>query len=93
MCQMSAATRFHSNLAKQLQDNVIHTCNTDLSQKSSPHDHSQNLDSQTYSFAETHWLIDKLLTHSSCTNQNEPLPHRYKAISNLACYTHSCLIF
>lgn len=39
MGQMSAATALNCNLAKQLQDTVIHTCNTGLSQKSSPHDH------------------------------------------------------
>lgn len=32
MCQMSAATRFNCNLAKQHQDNVIRTCNVGLSQ-------------------------------------------------------------
>lgn len=90
---MNTAIKFNCNLAKQLQDNVIHTCNRGLPQKFSPHDHSQGLNSQTYTLTKTLWLTDELPTHSSYANQSESLLYRYRAISKLACYIHLCLIF
>lgn len=90
MCPMNATTRFNCKLAKQLQDDVMHTYNRGLSQKFS--DHSQGLIPTLITLLRL-WLIDKLLTHLLELTKMNPLPHRYRAISQSACYIRSCLTF
>lgn len=70
MFKMNTATKFNCNLAKQLQDNVIHNCNRDLPQKFSPHDDSQGLNSQTYTYKDSGSLINYLHTLLMLTKVN-----------------------
>lgn len=75
---MSTATRFNCNLTKQLQDNVIDSCNMGLSQKSSPHDHSQRLNFPTYHFARLLGLLIKyqsILLELTKMNQHHTKGH------------------